>query len=162
MSVRDVKNRLLSTLFYESILIKIYVNANFVNTQIFHFITYDLNGHERSQNVTFMFFLTLTNVLMDNFLSLVFCQTVNFIRIEAIEEWCQKIKRHQGQLTGWFSSNLYRILKRRNVFGSKLKLFSSEHCNDEKSIHYLNHETYHFKAFHNRVPLRLNCHSNFI
>ena len=38
-----------------------------MNTQIFNLIKNDLNGHRRSQNVTFMFILTLTYVLMDNF-----------------------------------------------------------------------------------------------
>ena len=38
-----------NTFNYESILIKIYVNANVMNTQIFHLIKYDLNGHLRSQ-----------------------------------------------------------------------------------------------------------------
>ena len=41
-----------------------------MNTQIFQLIKYDLNGHGRSQNITFMFNLTITYVLMDNFLSL--------------------------------------------------------------------------------------------
>ena len=44
-----------------------------MNMQIFHLIKYDLNDHWRSQNVTFMFILTLTYVLIDNFLSLYFC-----------------------------------------------------------------------------------------
>ena len=38
-------------------------------SQVFNLIKYDLNGHWRSQNVTFMFILTLTFVLMDNYLS---------------------------------------------------------------------------------------------
>ena len=46
------------------------MNAIIMNTQIFHFIKYDLNGPRRSQQVTFMFILTLTYVLMDNCLSL--------------------------------------------------------------------------------------------
>ena len=29
------------------------MNANIMNTQIFHFIEYDLKGHWRSQKVTF-------------------------------------------------------------------------------------------------------------
>ena len=33
------------TFIYESILIKIYINANIMNTQIFHFNKYDLKGH---------------------------------------------------------------------------------------------------------------------
>ena len=48
------------------------MNANIMNTQIFNLIKYDLNGHCRSQKVTFMFILTLTYVLMDNFLTLLF------------------------------------------------------------------------------------------
>ena len=46
------------------------MNANIMNTQIFHLIKYDLNGHLGPQGVTFMFILTLTYALMDNFLSL--------------------------------------------------------------------------------------------
>ena len=46
------------------------MNHNNMNTQIFFNIKYDLNGHGRSQMVTFMFILTLTYVFMDNFLSL--------------------------------------------------------------------------------------------
>ena len=34
-----------NTFIYESILIKIYMNTNIMNTQIFHFKKYDLNGH---------------------------------------------------------------------------------------------------------------------
>ena len=59
-----------NTFIYESTLIKIYMNAKIMNTQIFHFIKYDLNGHQRSQKVTFMIILTLPYVLMDKFLSL--------------------------------------------------------------------------------------------
>ena len=40
------------------------MNANIMNTQIFNLIKYDLNGHIRSQKVTFMFILTLTFVLV--------------------------------------------------------------------------------------------------
>ena len=43
-----------------------------MNTLIFHFIKYDLNGHLRTQNATFLFNLTLTYVLLENFLSLFF------------------------------------------------------------------------------------------
>ena len=60
MSVRELKTSLPNIFIYESILINIYVNANIMNTQIFHFIKYDLNNHLRSQNVTFMFISTLT------------------------------------------------------------------------------------------------------
>ena len=49
---------------------KIYMNANIMNTQIFYLIKYDLKGHWGSQKFTVMFILTLTYVLMDNFLSL--------------------------------------------------------------------------------------------
>ena len=52
--------------FYKLNLMKIYINDNVMNTQIFHLIMYDLIGHLRSQKVTFMFILTLTYVLMDN------------------------------------------------------------------------------------------------
>ena len=34
-----------NTFIYESILIKIYMNANIMNTQIFHLNKYDLKGH---------------------------------------------------------------------------------------------------------------------
>ena len=40
------------------------MNPNIMNTQIFHLIKYDL-----TQKVTFMFILTITYVIMDNFLS---------------------------------------------------------------------------------------------
>ena len=70
LSFREFMKILPKTFIYESILIKIYVNADIMNTQIFHLIKYDLNDNWRSQNVTFMFILTLTYVLMDNFLSL--------------------------------------------------------------------------------------------
>ena len=46
------------------------MNANIMNTQIYHLIKYDLNSYSRSQKATFMFILNLTYVLMDNFLSL--------------------------------------------------------------------------------------------
>ena len=70
LSLRKFKKIIPNTFIYESLLIKIYMNANIMNTQIFNPIKYDPNGHCRSQKVTFMFILTLTNVLMDNFLSL--------------------------------------------------------------------------------------------
>ena len=40
---------LLNTFIYESILIKIYMKANIMNTQLFYFNKYDLKGHWRSQ-----------------------------------------------------------------------------------------------------------------
>ena len=43
-----------NTFIYESILMKIYMNANIMNTQIFHFI--------RSQKVTFIFVLVTFNL----------------------------------------------------------------------------------------------------
>jgi hypothetical protein len=52
---------------YKLILIKIYVNANIINTQIVYLIKYDLKGHLGSQNATFIFILSLTCDLMDNF-----------------------------------------------------------------------------------------------
>ena len=60
------------TRIYELILIKVYMNSNIINTQIFYFIKYELNGYWRSLNLTFMFILTFTYFLMNNFLSL-FC-----------------------------------------------------------------------------------------
>ena len=44
-SVREFKKILPNTFIYESILIKIYMNTNIMNTQIFHFKKYDLKGH---------------------------------------------------------------------------------------------------------------------
>ena len=70
LSLQEFKKIPPNTFIYESILIKLYMNDNIMNTQIFHLIKYDLNVHWRSQKVTFMFSLTLTYVLMDNFLSL--------------------------------------------------------------------------------------------
>ena len=71
-SVREFKESLSNTLIYESILIKHYVNANIMNTQIFHLIKYNLN-------VNFIFILTLTYVLLDNFLSLfIYTYTVEY------------------------------------------------------------------------------------
>ena len=55
LSFREFDKILPNTFIYESILIKIYMNTNIMNTQIL--------------KVTFMFILTLTYVLMDNFLS---------------------------------------------------------------------------------------------
>ena len=46
---------------------KIYMNANIMNTQTFILIKYDHNVRWRSQKVTFMFILTWTYILMDNF-----------------------------------------------------------------------------------------------
>ena len=34
-----------NTFLYESILIKVYMNANIMNTQIFYITEYDLKGH---------------------------------------------------------------------------------------------------------------------
>ena len=45
LSLREFKNILPNTFINESILIKIYINANIINTKIFHLIKYDLNGH---------------------------------------------------------------------------------------------------------------------
>ena len=42
-----------STLIYEPILMKIYMNANFVKTQIY-FMMYDLRGHLRPHKVVFL------------------------------------------------------------------------------------------------------------
>ena len=45
LSLREFKKILLNTSIYESILIKIYINADIMDTQIYYFIKYDLNGH---------------------------------------------------------------------------------------------------------------------
>ena len=45
LTLREFKKSVSNTFIYVSILIKIYVNANIMNTQIFNFIKYDLNGH---------------------------------------------------------------------------------------------------------------------
>ena len=45
LSVRDFKKILPNTFIYESILIKIYMNTNIINTQIFYLNKYDLKGH---------------------------------------------------------------------------------------------------------------------
>ena len=44
LSLREFKKILPYTFIYVSILRKIYMNANIMNTQIFHFIKYDLKG----------------------------------------------------------------------------------------------------------------------
>ena len=44
-SFRDFEKILPNIFIYESILIKIYMNTNVMNTQIFHFDKYDLKGH---------------------------------------------------------------------------------------------------------------------
>ena len=56
------------------------MNANIMNMQIFLFLNYDLNGHIRSQKVTFKFILTLTYVLMDNCLSLFYIILILFVK----------------------------------------------------------------------------------
>jgi hypothetical protein len=45
LSLREFKKILPNTYIYESILIKIYMNTNIMNTQIFHKKKYDLKGH---------------------------------------------------------------------------------------------------------------------
>ena len=45
LSLRYFKKILPNTFIYESILIKIYMNTNVMNTQIFYFYKYDLKGH---------------------------------------------------------------------------------------------------------------------
>ena len=69
LSLREFRKIISNTCIYESILIKIYMNANIMHTQIFNLIKNDLNGHWRSQKITFKFISTITYVLMDNFLS---------------------------------------------------------------------------------------------
>ena len=44
VSLREFK-KIPITCIYESILIKIYMNTNIMNTQIFHLKKYDLKGH---------------------------------------------------------------------------------------------------------------------
>jgi hypothetical protein len=44
-SFREFKKILPNTFIYESILIKIYMNTNIINQQIFHLNKYDLKGH---------------------------------------------------------------------------------------------------------------------
>ena len=44
LSLRKFKKILPNTFIYESILIKIYMNTNIMNTQIFHLYKYDLKG----------------------------------------------------------------------------------------------------------------------
>ena len=56
-SLREFKKIPPNIFIYESILIKIHMNVNIINTLIiFHFIKYAFDGHIRSQKVTFMFF----------------------------------------------------------------------------------------------------------
>ena len=45
VSLREFKKILPNTFIYESILMKIYMNTNIMNTQIFYFNKYDLKGH---------------------------------------------------------------------------------------------------------------------
>ena len=44
-SFREFKKILPNTFIYESILIKIYMSTNIINTQIFHLKKYDLKGN---------------------------------------------------------------------------------------------------------------------
>ena len=44
-SFREFKKILPNTFIYESILMKIYMNTNIINTQIFYLNKYDLKGH---------------------------------------------------------------------------------------------------------------------
>ena len=53
--LREFKKILLSTFIYEAILIKILLNANIMNMQIFYSIVYDLKVHWSSNKVTFIF-----------------------------------------------------------------------------------------------------------
>ena len=45
LSLKDLMKILQNTVIYESILIKIYMIANIMITQICHLIKYDLKGH---------------------------------------------------------------------------------------------------------------------
>ena len=47
--VRELKKIRPNTFIYELIFIKIHMNTNIMNTQIFHVKNYDLKGHWRSQ-----------------------------------------------------------------------------------------------------------------
>ena len=67
--LRDFSFFLSNTFIYEPILLKLSMNANIVKMQIFHKIKYDLRGHLRLFD-DICLVLTLTYVLMDNFLSL--------------------------------------------------------------------------------------------
>ena len=67
LSLREFQKNLSNICIYKSIFIKFYVNANIINTQIVYLIKYDLKGHLGSQNSTFIFILSLTCDLMDNF-----------------------------------------------------------------------------------------------
>jgi hypothetical protein len=69
-SVREFKKKKILAHSFMNWCWKNYINANLMNTQIFHLIRYDLKGHWRSKKVNFMFILILTYVLLDNFLSL--------------------------------------------------------------------------------------------
>ena len=51
LSLREFKKKFPNTFIYESILIKIYMNANIMNTQIFYFLSMTsavIEGHKRS------------------------------------------------------------------------------------------------------------------
>ena len=62
-------------------------------TFIFHLIKYDLKGHWRSQKLNFMFILiSLTYVLMDNFLSL-------YLYVG------REVRRHFGVFTNYYAVN---------------------------------------------------------
>ena len=65
-----------------------------MNKQIFDLIKYDLNGHWRSQKVTFMFVFTLTYVLMDNILSLFMftSENISFVPHYLFSLYCMKDK----------------------------------------------------------------------
>ena len=45
VSLREFKKILPNTFIYELILLKIYMNTNIMNTQIFHLKKYDLKGY---------------------------------------------------------------------------------------------------------------------
>ena len=57
LKLRDFSFLLSSTLIYEAILIKIYINADIMKTHIFHKMKHDLKGHIRSsKNFKIIFF----------------------------------------------------------------------------------------------------------
>ena len=99
LSLREFKKSLPNTFIYESILIKIYANVNIM----------------KSQNVTFMFILTLTYVLMDIFYPCFF-QRFNDIKNlwatcsnhfwNGLKEWCFDVDHWQ---VSWHKSDLHSL-----------------------------------------------------
>ena len=78
LSLRRFKKSLPNTFIYESILIKIYMRANIMNTQIFHLIKYE--GHKMS-----LYVYSNLNLRSYGQLFMMFCQ-------------CKQISSHQKNL----------------------------------------------------------------